>query len=425
MKTQVCVVGAGPGGLSAAISLSQKGISTVLVDRAVFPRHKACGDILTSNVLRALHDLNPRWVDELLHSGITHQVESSVFASGLRDGNLEVAYHSPSNERLGLPSCLSTSRYDFDNFLMKRARHAPGVDILEGTTIRQIERTASGLVLQAEDGDLRIEADLVMLATGANSPMRLQLCAEAAQRDFAGKRAGKHTALGLRAYYRGVKGFSDGRRAEYYLFDRKLLPGGLYVTPLGDDLVNVNIVMRQDVVQSKSVNLRGQMEAFIAKHPVLRKRFAGAEPVGRHKGSMLHLGTRSRQISGERYMLIGDAAGLTDATNANGIGHAMLSGQMAAAHAASAIERNDYSAGFLKNYDRAIYRRMNNTLLPGKVMTWMFANRAVTHLTSNLINAALNRVNPAAVQRMVYAKSTNRLMLNPLFYIHLLSGNKG
>ena len=47
----VIVVGAGPGGSSIAALLSRSGVSTLLLDKACFPRDKVCGDGLTPRAL--------------------------------------------------------------------------------------------------------------------------------------------------------------------------------------------------------------------------------------------------------------------------------------------------------------------------------------------------------------------------------------
>ncbi|HHG85370.1 MAG TPA: FAD-binding protein, partial [Bacteroidetes bacterium] len=46
LQTEVCIIGAGPGGTTAALALAKRGIPSLLVDRAVFPRDKICGDAL-------------------------------------------------------------------------------------------------------------------------------------------------------------------------------------------------------------------------------------------------------------------------------------------------------------------------------------------------------------------------------------------
>jgi flavin-dependent dehydrogenase len=62
--TDVAVVGAGPAGSAAAITLCRLGLRVTVIDKAVFPRDKCCGDGLTTAALRRAEHLglDPRSV---------------------------------------------------------------------------------------------------------------------------------------------------------------------------------------------------------------------------------------------------------------------------------------------------------------------------------------------------------------------------
>ncbi len=59
MRAEVCIIGGGPGGCSAALQLSKHGVETVLLEKARFPRDKVCGDALSGKVMRVLERLDP------------------------------------------------------------------------------------------------------------------------------------------------------------------------------------------------------------------------------------------------------------------------------------------------------------------------------------------------------------------------------
>src|SRR5690606_19030225 len=95
----------------------------------------------------------------------------------------------------------------------------------------------------------------------------------------------------------------------------------------------------------------------IERHPVLSKRFEGAQLVGKIAGWGLPMATERRKISGDRYLLTGDAAGLIDPFSGEGIGNAMYSGMLAAWAINKALQSQDYSARLLEyEYDQAVYR---------------------------------------------------------------------
>jgi flavin-dependent dehydrogenase len=412
-RTQTTIIGAGPGGLYAALTLAKAGIPSLVLDRATFPRKKACGDILTSNVLRAMHDLDPALVDALLAEDWTLELNSSTFASH-QGKAVEVPFNSPSNQKLGLPSCIAARRLDFDDFLFRYASQNPLITIREGFTVTSMIREKDQWRVEGKtvNGTESLTAPLLLMASGANSPLVNRIVPGHSLRP-------RHSAVGLRMYFRNVKTGPKSDRSEFYLFDRKYMPGGVYLTPFADDLVNVNLVMRYDIFRKRGVPLRTLLNDYLQTHPELRERFVDAEPVGTPEGSMLFFGTRKRPLSAEGCLLIGDAAGLTDATNANGIGHAMISGGLAAGVALQALAASRTDAAFLRQYDKAVYQRLHNALLPGKVMRYLFANRVVSRMSAGILQGSFKRLNAKAIEELVYTKSTARTLLSPGFYVRL------
>jgi menaquinone-9 beta-reductase len=415
--THIAIVGAGPGGVYTALRLAQLGISSTLIDRAQFPRAKACGDVLTSNVLRALHSLDPTLLERLLLQAWVKPLAASAFVSH-RGDRLLMPFHSPANAMLGLPACLSARREDFDAFLLAHARQQPEIDLQEGMAVHNALRTGGRWQLLDADGALLMTADYLVLATGGGSRLvRALLPQHHAQP--------KHSAVGLRAYFTGAIPVAETDTSEFFLFDRAHMPGGLYVTPFSDGGVNVNLVVRQDVLQRSKMALRERMLTYLAAQPELKARFASATMQGQPEGALLSFGTLRRPISGEGLLVVGDAAGLTDATNANGIGHAMISGGIAAQFLQSALSAQQCDPAWMRRYDAQVYARLHNSLYPGKVMNLLFANRFTSGISARLLNASFRRLNSKAVSELVYSSNTNRTLLNPRFYLRLFSKDKG
>ena len=94
----------------------------------------------------------------------------------------------------------------------------------------------------------------------------------------------------------------------------------------------------------------------------IRDRFKDAELIGDIKGFGLPLGSKKRIISGDHYMLVGDAGHLIDPLTGEGIGNAIYSGVIAADHAEKCLEANDFSAKFMLGYDTRIQRVLGREL---------------------------------------------------------------
>ena len=79
--TDVCVLGAGPGGAAAALKLSHLGTSCVLLDKSTFPRDKICGDAISSKVTLAMHRMDPQMVQRFEMASITVPIRGVLFAA--------------------------------------------------------------------------------------------------------------------------------------------------------------------------------------------------------------------------------------------------------------------------------------------------------------------------------------------------------
>jgi menaquinone-9 beta-reductase len=405
----VIVVGAGPGGLYAAMRLARRSIPVRVLERATFPRPKVCGDILTSNVLRALHELEPALVEDLLQQPWIMELKATAFGAARKPGFV-MPFNSPANRALGLPSCASARRLDFDDWMFRRAAQEELIGIVQDCGVQSIE-VNKGQSFSIHTTQGIFETQYLILATGANSPLARQL--------VPGHRIlPKHTAVGTQLYYQGATPAAHAQLSEFYLFSRKFMPGGLYITPFADGSVNVNAVMRLDVFQKRRPRLPELMREYIAGHPVLQERFASAREERVAGGCTLFFGTRRRPLRAGNCLLVGDAAGLTDATNANGIGHAMISGGIAADFIAAALEKESWE---LAGYDAAIYTRLHNALRPGKVMGALFGNPLTAGLSVSFLNATLHRINSRAVEELVYSSNTTSTLLDPRFYWRLFA----
>jgi flavin-dependent dehydrogenase len=157
----------------------------------------------------------------------------------------------------------------------------------------------------------------------------------------------------VRAYFRNVKCIPPGILELHFI--RELLPGYLWIFPMPDNISNVGLGIPSRMVAEKKISLREMLPEVIRTDPELRKRFEDAEMTGDSGSHLLPLGTMKIPISGERFMLCGDAASLINPASGAGIGQAMQSGRYAGWHAARCFEKNDFSKEFMRSYDKTVY----------------------------------------------------------------------
>lgn len=408
----ITIVGAGPAGQMASLFLAKRGIASLLIDKSAHPRLKPCADIVTGQAIRVLHELDP---DLPLDKTFTDKY-LPINGTLLHTPNgktLDIAF-LPLNKLEHLPTCIAMPRMDFDNWLCGKIKASPLIELRENTSITSWERnenTEEWILFNAHKEAI-ITTKLLIIATGSTASLPFTV-GHLTKED-------KHFAIGVRGYFRNVENDDFPNHAELF-FHRKLMPGGFYIAPFKDGVANVNIVMRSDIAKRNKLNLNTLFWEIIELHPTLRHRFKNAEQVGKLEGSALHLGTKKRNISGAGYMLAGDAAGLIDLISANGIPQAMVSGKFAAEQAAIALEKNDFSAKMLKAYDDKVFKKIDNDLKLGKIMSPFLSNNFVLSLIVKTLDFLASRSGAQTQLRsLLYTPSVVKTLINPMFYWRLL-----
>ncbi|PKV62468.1 NAD(P)/FAD-dependent oxidoreductase [Pontibacter ramchanderi] len=404
----ICILGAGPGGATAALHLANQGIPCVLIDKAVFPRDKVCGDALSGKVVNELKRISPN-LPALLGEQQEQLPSWGIHFISPAGHKLSVPFRYEYDPERDVPSGYISKRIDFDNFLIEEVKKRPEISLLEGIDIATVERTAQGFSLSDKSGEQLFNTRLLIAANGAHS---------AFARHHAGiKQEPEHYCAGLRAYYRNVAGLDQDNFIELH-FLKDFLPGYFWIFPLPDGYANVGVGMLSETVSQKKVNLKKEMLRIIETHPEFKERFANAELVGDIKGYGLPLGSKKRVISGDNYMLVGDAASLIDPFTGEGISNAMISGRWAAAQAGLCLQQQNFSADFMQGYDKAVYNRLWKELKLSRRMQrlldypWLF-NQVAS-------KASKNKALAETISCMFTDLDLRERLKQPSFYLKLL-----
>ena len=411
IDTKVCIIGAGPGGAAAALKLDRLGIPCVLIDKAVFPRDKVCGDALSGKVIYGLNR-----IDKQIALDLFEKTDIRVGCWGIKfvfpnTKELDITVPGLENKdvKTAKPEAFIAKRIEFDNFLIEEVRKSKLIDFREGIDVQQFEKIDNQWIIKNKKGETIIKTNLLLDASGALSRF---------SRDIAGiKKEDKHFAGGIRAYYKNVKGFTDYNFIEIY-FEKELTPGYLWIFPLPNGYANVGLGMRTDHISKGKVNLKKALDDILKNNPRFKHRFDEAELDGKVVGFPLPLGSKKRQISGKNFMLIGDAAALIDPLTGEGIGNATISGIFAAEQAKKCLEANDFSAETMANYDEAVYHKLWKELQISHRLQRAFQRRWLLSAVSGI---AVKNKQLAEIITSIFANvDLKKMFKNPFFIFKVI-----
>jgi menaquinone-9 beta-reductase len=382
----VLVVGGGPGGSAAAYHLARHGIDVAVVEKTSYPREKVCGDGLT-----------PRAVKAMLEMGVDTGGPGFVRNEGLRvygpRGILDLPWPAL-NDWPGYG--LVRTRIDFDELLARRAQQAGAVlhESTEATTpvmdrgwvvganVRELQQTNGDAAPDAAAND----ADNAKPAARRKRPeagptrtirAKFVLAADGASSRFAGqagvKRDGSRPlGIAARRYYRWDRAQVPWLEAWLDLYEgEKLLPGYGWIFPIDDEVVNVGAGLLNTFHGFKDLSAQRVFDVFIKMLPAdwgLNEDTA----IGPVRSGPLPMGFNRRPLAEPGVLLVGDAGGLVNPFNGEGISYAMETGQMAAELVFDALEKG--RPGLAQVYPTLLRQRYGKYFAMGNVFVKIIGN---------------------------------------------------
>jgi menaquinone-9 beta-reductase len=339
----VIVVGAGPSGSTAAYYLAQAGLNVLLLEKSRFPREKVCGDGLTP---RAVKSLVAMGVDVSEEAGWLRNKGLRVIGGGLR---LEL----PWPELSSYPGYgLVRTRASLDEMLARRAQSA-GAKLLEGTTVTGPLLDDDGRIVgvtaqtdaeeDPESKSAHLERSRVS-SSGTGLRARLVVAADGNSSRLAvamglRKRDDRPLGVAVRTYYKSPRHDDDYLESWLDLWDGdRLLPGYGWIFGMGDGTSNVGLGLLNTSAAFGNTDYRSLLKRWLRSMPeewgyVEENR---TEPV---RGAALPMGFNRTPHYYRGLLLAGDAAGMVNPFNGEGIAYAMESGEILARVVAQALAR--------------------------------------------------------------------------------------
>jgi menaquinone-9 beta-reductase len=332
-EADVIVVGAGPAGSTTAFYLAQSGLNVLMLEKSRFPREKVCGDGLT-----------PRAVKSLVGMGISvSEQDGWVRNKGLRVIGAGRRLELPWPELSSYPGYgLVRTRHDLDESLARRAQQA-GAKLLEGVTVTGPvidERTGritgvtarAGSAADGDHGTERTYTSRVVVAADGNSS-RLSLAMGLRKRDD------RPLGVAVRTYYKSPRHDDDYLESWLDLWDGdRLLPGYGWIFGMGDGTSNVGLGLLNTSAAFGNTDYHALLRRWLKGMPA-EWGFTEENRTQPIRGAALPMGFNRTPHYHRGLLLAGDAGGMVNPFNGEGIAYAMESGEILARTITQALAR--------------------------------------------------------------------------------------
>ena len=335
----VIVIGGGPAGSTVATRLKQLGRKVVLFERERFPRFHIGESLLPCSM--PLFDA--LGVQPALKAANFLPKYAAEFVTA--DGNFTRRYAFGDGLVPGPGSAYEVDRAEFDKVLLDHCA-AQGVVVEEETQVSKFDIDKDGVrvTVRSPGGERTVSAEMIVDATGQSSLL-----------------AGR---MGLREMDQGLKNFavfSHFEGATRHSGDREgdisvvLVPEGWWwVIPLRGDRTSVGLVAPARKLKGRKPD-ESYLQERIEATPYLKQRLANARRVAPVR-SISDYSYVSKKLSGDRWLMVGDAGAFIDPVFSTGVYLGMTGAFRAADAVDRALVRNDFSAAMFKDYERFVRR---------------------------------------------------------------------
>lgn len=316
------IIGGGPAGSSAAITLAVRGVRVLLLEEKRMPREKLCGEFITPECFPTLERLGV--MDRMLAAGAQRITRLSLIVANGKSVKGRVAKMSRDSNW-----AMSLSRARFDQILFDRAREA-GAECLERVAAKDCvadHRMSRLDAMSLTSGSrLSFNTRLMIDASGRNSRFMV-----GKSERLAGRRGSRLYAL--KAHLEAVDGIDDW--VELYFFRQGY--GGLARVENG--LANLCFIVDERSLKEGGGDPATVIKRTLMNNPVANQRLLNARVKGKwHSVGPLTFGRR--RLSREGIIAIGDASGMIDPFTGTGIQMALRTGEIAAEAILESWERS-------------------------------------------------------------------------------------